>query len=45
MGYQTSDVQMQRRTLRRVALLQSVLAYFFYPIIIGLVIHAIGSVL
>jgi uncharacterized membrane protein len=45
MCYQTSDVQIQSRTLRRVALLQSVLAYFFYTIIIGLVINAIGSLL
>jgi len=45
MCYATSDVQIRSRTLRRVALLQSVLAYFFYTIIIGLVINAIGSLL
>jgi uncharacterized membrane protein len=45
MCYQTSDVQIQSRTLRRVALLQSILSYIFLTIIIGLVINAIGSVL
>jgi uncharacterized membrane protein len=45
MGYATSDVQIQSRTLRRVALLQSTLSYIFLTIIIGLVINAVGAVL
>ena len=45
MCYATSDVQIQSRTLRRVALLQSILSYIFLTIIIGLVINAIGAVL
>ena len=45
MTYATSDVQIQSRTLRRVALLETILSYIFLTIIIGLVINAISTLL
>jgi uncharacterized membrane protein len=45
MCYQTSDISIGSRRLRRVALLHIIMSFLFYTVIIGMVMNAIGSLL
>ena len=43
MTFQVSDVQISARALRRIALLHSVLAFFFNVVIIALTVNIIAG--
>ena len=42
-SYSTSDTSIESRTLRRIVLLQSIVSFLFFTILIGLVMSALGT--
>jgi uncharacterized membrane protein len=43
MTYATSDTDIASRPLRRTALLQAIVSFLFYTVLIGLVMNAIAT--